>query len=189
MTVSCKAQASQTQAGEGAWVYAYGSLMWRPDFAFCEARAARLAGWHRAMCILSTRWRGCEGRPGLVLGLDRGGSCLGRAFRVSAEDWPGVQEQLHAREMSTGCYRPCFLPVRLDDGRRVPAYAFVARRDHWQYWRGPLAEAVALIRQGVGSGGRARDYLADTVAHIEALGIREGALHALLRRVDDAEQA
>lgn len=166
-------------------MFAYGSLMWQPDFEPAEIRPARLAGWHRAMCILSTIYRGTADRPGLVLGLDRGGSCLGRALRVAAADWEVVKRQLDERELVTGVYRPRFLPVRLDDGKRVAAYAYVVDRGHWQYWSGPSDEAVRLIRQGEGKAGRARDYLASTIAHLAALGIRQGALHRLLDRVDD----
>lgn len=166
------------------WVFAYGSLMWRPDFGFIEAVPARLHGWHRSMCILSTHWRGTPERPGLVLGLDRGGSCVGRAFRVAAAEADTVRAALHAREMISGVYQPRFLPVRLGDGSRAAAYAFVVVRSHVQYWCGDAAVAAALVRQGNGSAGSSRDYLASTVEHLAALGIREGALHRLLRRVE-----
>jgi len=167
-------------------VFAYGSLMWRPDFLPAEVRPARLAGWHRAMCILSTVYRGTPERPGLVLGLDRGGSCLGRALRVEPEHWPRIKALLDARELITGVYLPRFLPVRLDDGRRVPAYAYVCDRSHGQYWSGSADEAVRLIRQGCGKSGPARDYLASAVEHLCALGIAAGSLHRLLARVDSA---
>lgn len=165
-------------------MFAYGSLMWRPDFIHVEVRAARLMGWHRAMCILSTHYRGTPERPGLVLGLDRGGSCVGRAFRVEPAHWDSVRQILHEREMITGVYRPRFLPVTLDDGRREPAYAFIVERDHAQYWSGPPDEAARLIRQGHGPMGTSRDYLASTIDHMAALNIREGKLHRLLGLVD-----
>lgn len=166
------------------WVFAYGSLMWRPDFEHAEVRPARLLGWHRSMCILSTHYRGTPDRPGLVLGLDRGGSCLGRAFRVDGRQWPQVRDLLHARELITGVYLPRFLPVTLDDHRRVPAYAFIVDRDHRQYFAGPADEAARLILQGAGPMGTSRDYLASTLAHMDELGVRAGALHRLLARVD-----
>ena len=91
------------------WVFGYGSLMWRPDFPHVETRPARLRGYHRALCVLSTRYRGTKARPGLVLGLDRGGSCVGRAFRVAARDADRVLAILHEREMLNRVYNPRWL--------------------------------------------------------------------------------
>ena len=183
---SCSPGAIPPQVGEGGgvWIFAYGSLMWRPDFVHIEARPALLRGWHRAMCILSTHYRGTEANPGLVLGLDHGGCCRGRAFRVADEGWPAVRAVLHAREMITNVYRPRFLPVRLDDGRRVPAWSFITDRGHRQYWRGSEAEAAVLIRQGSGRMGSSRDYLAATILHLQELGMPDRALGRLLARVD-----
>ncbi len=159
--------------------------MWRPDFGHVEARTARLKGYHRAMCILSNHYRGTAGRPGLVLGLDLGGSCLGRAFRIEAAAAEAVMRQLYEREMLTGVYDPRFVPVTLDDGRRVAAWAFIAQRRHPQYFRAAdTAEAARLVRQGVGIAGSSRDYLAATVEQLRELGIRRGTLHRLLARVD-----
>ena len=98
------------------WVFGYGSLLWNPGFGFAEARAARLVGHHRALCITSHRYRGTVERPGLVLGLDRGGSCLGLAYRVDAADAAAVRDYLREREMVTGAYREGLRPVRLADG-------------------------------------------------------------------------
>lgn len=170
------------------WVFAYGSLMWSPGFTHLEARSALLRGYHRAMCILSTHYRGCHAAPGLVLGLDRGGSCRGRAFRVDAADSAAVIAYLHEREMLTNAYDPRYLPVHIDDGRRVKAYGFVVRHDHPQYCgRLTPEESARLIRQGHGSRGPCRDYLANTIRHLEELGIREGPLHRLLALVDQGE--
>lgn len=166
------------------WVFAYGSLMWRPDFTPLRVEPARLYGWRRSMCILSTVYRGTDAAPGLVLGLDRGGSCLGRALLVGAADWPEIRARLDGRELITGVYRPRFLPVRLGDGGVAPAYAYVVDPGHWQYWRGDLAQAADLVRQGHGRAGSARDYLARTVANLDDLGIRSGQLHRLLAAVD-----
>ncbi|CUW37812.1 putative protein associated with cation transport, ChaC-like [Magnetospirillum sp. XM-1] len=171
--------------GTDLWVFAYGSLMWNPDFDHDEARTATLWGYHRAMCILSYQWRGTPERPGLVMGLDRGGSCRGRAFRVAAPQVPGVMEQVYRREMPTGVYTPRFLPARLDDGRRVEVWAFVARPGHPQY----LGDArpqdqAALIRQGHGQAGPCRDYLANTIAQLASLGLGGESLKRLLALVD-----
>lgn len=171
--------------GSDLWVFAYGSLMWNPDFGHAEARTARLWGYHRAMCILSHQWRGTPQRPGLVMGLDRGGSCRGRAFRVAAPFVPAVMEQVYRREMPTGVYTPRFLPATLDDGRRVEVWAFVARPDHPQYLGGASPEhQAALIRQGHGQAGPCRDYLANTIAQLESLGLGGESLRRLLALVD-----
>lgn len=167
------------------WVFGYGSLMWRPDFDHLEVRTAVVHGWHRTMCILSTRYRGTPEAPGLVLGLDRGGTCRGRAFRVAADRIDAVKHILHEREMITNVYEPRMMPARLDDGRRVIAYSFVARRDHPQYVGRLSPEAAACyIRAGCGAKGACRDYLVNTVRHLEELGIRDANLSRLLSLVD-----
>lgn len=171
--------------GGAFWVFGYGSLMWRPGFAFAETRPARVLGYHRAMCVLSVRYRGTPETPGLVMGLKAGGECLGRAYRVAPGDRTAAVAYLKDRELVTGVYTEQMLPAVLDDGRRVQAYGFVADPGHPQY-RGALsqAEAAALIRQGRGWEGPARDYLANSLAHLAELGIEETDLAALLAAVD-----
>lgn len=167
------------------WVFGYGSLMWRPDFPFVEARAALLRGYHRAFCIISTRYRGTADHPGRVLGLAPGGACKGRAFRIAPKDRQRVATYLHERELITGCYEPRFLPVRLEDGRKVTAVAYVADRSHWQYaGHESPAKQSSIIRAAVGVAGPNIDYLRNTVAHLDELGIVDCALHKLLDRID-----
>ncbi|MBL6959295.1 MAG: gamma-glutamylcyclotransferase [Rhodospirillales bacterium] len=163
------------------WVFAYGSLMWRPGFDYLEESPARLYGYHRGLCVYSNVYRGTPEKPGLVLGLDRGGSCLGRAFRVAAGHWQTVRDYLYAREMINDVYRPTFLKVRLEDGRRLEAYAFVARRDHVQY-TGHLSPEQMLpwVLQGHGKGGSCLDYVENTIAHLDEMGIPDGPLHKVL---------
>jgi cation transport protein ChaC len=169
-------------SADGAfWVFAYGSLMWYPGFEPAEAVVAKVHGWHRAMCVLSTVYRGRPEAPGLVLGLDRGGSCVGMVLRVAAEQVEAVKAALYEREMVTQVYAPTFIPAVLADGRRVRAWAFPVRRDHVQYaGHLPLDQAAAMIRDGVGNSGRALDYLANTVDHLRSLGIHDGGLERLL---------
>jgi cation transport protein ChaC len=163
------------------WVFGYGSLMWEPGFAHVEAVPACLAGYHRALCLLSIQYRGTPERPGLVLALDRGGSCRGLAFRVAAEHAEATRAYLWAREMPTEAYQARQVPVRLADGRRVAALAFVARRGHCQYLRPENDEqAAGLVVQGQGPRGSALDYLRNVVRHLDQFGITEGALHRVL---------
>ena len=79
------------------WVFGYGSLMWRPGFDYVEARPARMAGVHRQPCVYSYVHRGTPDRPGIVLGLDRGGSCLGLAFRIEPQNWENTLDYLRGR--------------------------------------------------------------------------------------------
>ncbi|PKU26189.1 gamma-glutamylcyclotransferase [Telmatospirillum siberiense] len=167
------------------WVFAYGSLIWQPGFEFAEVRKATLSGWHRAMCILSTHYRGSAETPGLVLGLDHGGSCRGLAYRIAEDKVESVRGYLQEREMVSGVYVPKFIRLRLQDGRDVRGYVFVARRDHKQYAGSlPPERAAQLIHQGRGSTGSSRDYLASTVAHLDRLGLHDKALRRLLDLVD-----
>jgi len=187
-------------AGEDFWVFAYGSLMWNPGFPFLESHPGLLRGYHRSFCVVSEHYRGTKERPGLVLGLDRGGACRGRAYRVAAAHGKTVGDYLHEREMLTGIYEPRWLKVRLlpaagspmemtgrggsTAARTVMAAAYVADRRHGQYCRLALDEIAARILQGVGSAGTNVAYLENTVRHLDELGIVEGPLHDLLRRVE-----
>jgi glutathione-specific gamma-glutamylcyclotransferase len=173
-------------APEDLWVFGYGSLMWRPGFDFRERVEARLTGAHRALCVYSFVHRGTPERPGLVLGLDRGGACQGIAFRVAAADRAQTVAYLRSREQVTGVYRESVRRISLksEPERQVPALCYVVDRSHVQYaGRLPLAEQLHYIRQGHGQSGPNRDYVIATVAALEALGLRETELHLLAERL------
>lgn len=173
-------------AKEDLWVFAYGSLIWRPGFDFSERTPARLFGAHRALCVYSFVHRGTPERPGLVLGLDRGGTCRGVAYRVAAAARASTLAYLRAREQVTNVYRECVRPVALVDrsGARVAAVCYVTDRSHPQYaGRLSLAEQLHLVRQGHGSSGANRDYVIETVGALEALGLRDRDLHLLAQRL------
>ncbi len=167
------------------WVFGYGSLMWDPGFAHDECCDARIFGYHRAFCIYSHRYRGTPERPGLVLGLDRGGSCWGKAYRVAPCQVEETIAYLWEREMVTGVYEARNVTVRAKSGRDIGGHAFVVDRKHQQYTGGLCVKTTAeLITQGHGRRGACRDYLANTVAHLDELGICDGPLHKLLEEVD-----
>ena len=159
------------------WVFGYGSLMWRPGFAYLDRQPARLYGWHRSFCVYSWYHRGSQDHPGLVLGLDVGGSCLGMAYKIAAEDAEEVVAYLDAREMVTPVYVPRQAPVHMH-GERALARFYIADRAHPQYaGRLPLEDQAEIIRHGVGHSGINTDYLASTVAHLEEMGITDSPLH------------
>ena len=169
--------------GEDFWVFGYGSLMWHPGFPHLEVRAAHLYGYHRHFCVFSHIYRGTKKRPGLVLGLDRGGSCHGLAYRVPAAESEEVVEYLHEREMRTMVYDPRWLRLRTAAGP-ITAAAFVVDRSNKQYTGRLTPEKVAeMIAQGAGNRGSCLQYLENTVHHLEALGLSDPTLKRLLRLV------
>jgi cation transport protein ChaC len=168
------------------WVFGYGSLMWNPGFDFVERVSARLIGLHRALCVYSFVHRGTPERPGLVLGLDRGGMCRGIAFRVPAALHQKTVEYLRAREQVTTVYLETMRRIELEEEarRQVRALSFIVDRSHVQYaGRLTLAESVHHVRQGYGRSGANRDYVLETVQALEALGYRESALHLIAERL------
>lgn len=166
------------------WVFGYGSLIWRPGFGFRERVKARLGGYHRALCIRSHVHRGTPERPGLVFGLDRGGSCVGMAFRVDGAEREAVLAYLRERELVTHVYRETVLPVRLGDGRSVRAVTYVVDRGHSQYaGRIGVPEAAAIVSGAHGQSGPNVDYVASAFAEIEALGLRDRWLAEVVARL------
>jgi len=169
------------------WVFGYGSLMWNPGFAHVETSRARLAGYRRALCIHSWVHRGTQTRPGLVLGLDRGGSCIGLAFRVPGDLRNEVIGYLRERELVTKVYLERPVRVKLVDGRQVPAVTYVADRTHEQY-AGAMDEehAAEIVRSAVGKSGDNVSYVRATIDHLQALRIRDQWLEGVGRRLDAA---
>lgn len=173
-----------TTTHDDFWVFGYGSLMWNPGFTALAAEPAVLEGHHRSFCIYSTHYRGTPQQPGLVLGLAPGGSCPGVAFRVADDEAPLVRDYLRERELCGYAYVEATLPVHLRDGRTVPAYTFVADEAHRRYAGDLGIEAsAAIIMEAMGRNGLNRDYLINTVKELEAHGVFEPALHALLEEV------
>lgn len=168
------------------WVFGYGSLMWRPDFPHIEAVPARLFGAHRSLCVYSWVHRGSREAPGLVLGLNRGGSCRGVAFRVDSALREDVTATLRAREQVTAIYLERQRPVRLErpDGTEVTALTFLVDRDHRQY-AGELDREtmLAMVRHGRGQSGANRDYVVNTARHLAQLGIVDRRLEWLTERL------
>jgi len=184
------------------WIFGYGSLMWRPGFAFEQVTRARLQGYRRCFCIYSVHHRGTEARPGLVLGLDRGGSCEGIAYRVGAKDVTQVLAYLREREQVNGVYREARVPIDIiapkvikqgcsaragfqgnnNDAKKdhVVALTYLVERAHPSYAaRLSLAIQARLIRGARGKSGNNMEYLANTLAHLRSLGIIERDLERL----------
>lgn len=163
------------------WVFGYGSLMWNPGFPHIAAQPARISGFHRKLCVYSFHYRGTPEKPGLVFGLDRGGSCTGMAFEVAAQDWPGAWDYLRQREQVTMVYREVFSSVTLRDGRQVTALTYAVDRRHDQCAAGLTDQQIAaLVRQGEGISGRNTDYVRNTHAHLASLSITDPSLQRIV---------
>jgi cation transport protein ChaC len=177
----------QTDANGDLWVFGYGSLMWNPGFAYAAAEPARLRGYHRAFCLYSEHYRGTPERRGLVLGLDRGGSCRGRVFRVAASDAKATLDYLIAREMfghAMNVYALKWLSVD-PGGQPIMAAAFVVNRAHPHYAGKLPAERIAdIVRRAAGKSGSNRDYLHHTLAHLAQFGIHDRRLNQIAELVD-----
>ena len=171
LSISLTATLNAKPKGAGWWVFAYGSLLWNPLFPFAEARRASVHGLHRRFCLWSLASRGKPDAPGLVLGLDRGGSCRGVVYRLPA---PCAMDELHLlwrREMVTGAYAPRWLHVDCE-GRPLVALGFVVRRDHSQY-TGKLSidEQAEVIVRACGAFGSSADYLERTRVSLATHGV------------------
>lgn len=166
--------------GAPVWVFGYGSLMWNPGFPHLSREPALVHGWHRAFCVYSHVWRGTPEKPGLVLGLDRGGSCRGIAFKVAPAKEKQVLDYLDERERVTNVYWRRRLAMTLPSGHKVEAWGYIAERSHPQY-AGKLTttKAARLIVAGEGKGGTNIDYLENTITHLDGMSIPEGPLHRL----------
>lgn len=162
------------------WVFGYGSLMWRPGFDHLERHEALLYGRHRRLCVWSWYHRGLPDAPGLVMGLDSGGSVRGAAFRVAEGEARTVFDYLAAREMVTPVYVPTRISLKLDDGRRVPGVTFTIDRSHPQY-AGPLDldTAINTVRTSRGHSGHNVDYVRETVAHLRQIGVHDPFMEAV----------
>ena len=168
------------------WVFGYGSLMWRPGFAFLESAPARLFGLHRALCVYSFVHRGTPEKPGLVLGLDRGGACRGVAFRIPGKARVSTIDYLRGREQVTKVYIETsrMITVLGTPERRVRALVYCVDRGHAQY-AGELSveQQLHIVREGHGRSGINRDYVLSTVEALEALGCYDRNLHLLAERL------
>ena len=173
---------------DDVWLFAYGSLIWKADFPVQERRLATVRGYHRSLCLWSRVNRGTPASPGLVFGLNRGGSCRGVVLRVAGADVEEIFPPLWDREMMTGAYLPRWLHCHTPLGP-VDALAFVIDRNGSGY-AGGLAEAevLAAIRRAHGRYGACVDYVLDTARALRDHGIHDQRLDQLARRLAAAPE-
>jgi glutathione-specific gamma-glutamylcyclotransferase len=166
-------------------IFAYGSLMWRPDFEYVSAVPGTVTGYHRRLSIISHHYRGTAERPGLVLGLDTGGSCVGVLYEVSLAKWAEVLTYIRKRELISEAYREVVHEVQLvDQLKTAQAVTYVVNHGHTQYFAPqPISKTLAMVTQGHGLAGSCVDYILNTVAHLRGLGIHEDELETLVTQL------
>lgn len=170
---------------DALWVFGYGSLVWHPGFPFEESCPAHVTGHHRALCVWSWEYRGTLQRPGLVLGLDRGGSCAGLAYHVAPAERGATIAYLLRRELTTPVYRPIWKHARLADGRSVRALTFAVNRRHGQYAGRPdFARLLEVVTTAAGRRGPNAEYVLSTAQHLRELGIPCQRLEQVARALD-----
>lgn len=165
------------------WIFGYGSLIWNPALDFVEVRPAHLHGWQRRFC-LSSSGRGSAGQPGLILALDKGGSCHGVAFRIEKVKLDTEMRVLWHREMLADSYRAIWTTAETDLGD-ILVLAFVANTDHNRYVNDlSEAEVVERIAFAQGPFGTALSYFRNTLVGLESLGRSDPWLDALADRIE-----
>ena len=177
------------ETDEALWLFAYGSLLWNPCVAIDHSRPARLHGFHRDFRLKLTYGRGSPKAPGLMLGLAPGGSCRGAALRVTG---PDLEHELHLvwrRELLTGVYRPRWVRLETPEGPLDAVTFVVDPRNPCYCGRLSTDEAVQLLATGHGVLGSAAEYLENTVAHLDELGIHDRRLHTLRAHVRRSRRA
>ena len=175
------------------WVFGYGSLIWNPGFEYLETHRAQIFGYHRALCVWSWVHRGTRDAPGLVMGMDIGGSCIGQAYRISEDQKHDVADYLYRREMVTPVYVPLLKPVRLlgtapaTSGRSVTALTFGIDRRNPQY-AGKLSvdEAYKTASVSKGRSGENPEYVISAQTHLAEMGIRDHWLKDLADKLKAA---
>lgn len=169
------------QAEQCRWIFGYGSLMWQPGFGFERQVTARLSGYHRRLSVYSHHYRGTSEKPGLVLGLDRGGSCVGVGFEVLGDHWLDVLGYVREREMITGVYREIVTKVYVEGIEQpVLAVTYAVVKEHPQCAPAmSVGETMAFVAQGYGQSGSCATYVRNTLAHLRSMGLYDAGLEKL----------
>ena len=162
-------------------LFAYGSLIWKPELEHVGEQLGVARGWHRAFCFRITRFRGTPEQPGLMMALDRGGQCQGVLYELPQRNLEGQFGKLFRREFT---YKPAnsiprWIKVETASGA-IPALTFVMNRASPRYVRGLSPDSVAyVLARACGHWGTGAEYLLNTVTHLEKRGIRDGNLWRL----------
>lgn len=178
-------------AGEPVWVFAYGSLIWKPAFRAAEQRRGAAFGWHRSFCLDMVRWRGSAEQPGLMMALERGGRCNGVIYRLPDGEKPAQIERLLRREISDheSISSVRWLPVHTAQGALRALGFWVGVKGRGTSPNQPLDKVARVLARACGHIGSGAEYLYNTVSHLEAVGIHDRNLWRLQELVADEIRA
>lgn len=166
-------------------LFAYGSLIWKPEMEHVGEQVGVARGWHRSFCLRMHRFRGTPQQPGLMMALDRGGQCKGVLYELPDGDLGRLFDKLFRREFT---YKPInstpyWITVETASGPK-PALTFVMNRNSPLYaGRLPLEAVADTLATACGHWGTGAEYLLNTVSNLEAKGIRDRNLWRLQRLV------
>jgi cation transport protein ChaC len=176
--------------GASLWIFAYGSLIWKPDFEHIEEITCKAYGWRRSFCLNISRWRASPEQPGLMMALDRGGSCKGVAYRLPQTDVKAQILRLLRRETT---YKEGLASVRWINLKAEPetirALTFWARPSSDRYVCLPIKEQAHRLARAAGHFGTGAEYLYNTIVKLEGLGIHDTYLWQLQKLVAEEIRA
>lgn len=166
---------------EPLWVFAYGSLIWKPEFDAIDHKRATAFGWHRSFCMKMTRWRGSPEQPGLMMALERGGRCDGVIYRLPDEDRPRHVRRMLEREIrfreNIGMAR--WIRVRTPTTTKRVLVFWAGPSGERILSRLPLENVAQILARACGPAGSCAEYLFNTVMHLEEYGIHDRRLWRL----------
>jgi len=166
--------------GEDIYIFAYGSLLWNPTVEYEKQFFAKIFGFHRSFCMKTRLGRGSFKNPGLMLGLDKGGSCQGSAFKLKKNNAIKNIDILFRREMVTGAYKPKLLKTKLENGEVVLSLAFTVDKKHKNYFSKSTPKIKAnLISKAHGFLGSCEEYLNNTLESLSELNITDKEMNSI----------
>lgn len=178
-------QLAEESGDEPLWVFAYGSLIWKPEFEFVEQARATAMGWHRSFCLEIKSWRGSPDQAGLMMALERGGQCDGVIYQLPEGDRTAQIARLLRREISDRDHVKTvrWLAVKTETGRTRALGFWVGPTGDRICSKQPLPSVAATLARACGYVGSCAEYLYNTVTHLEHFGIHDRNLWRLQQLV------
>jgi cation transport protein ChaC len=177
--------AAQKLLGEAGddplWVFAYGSLLWRPAFDVAATRLAQARGWRRDFCMEIRRWRGSPEQPGLMMGLREGGGCAGVVMQLAHNDRQAQLVRLLKREVDTeeDLHSVRWIEADTDQGKVRALASWAEPVMSRMFVEKSIEEQAYMLARACGSGGSGAAYLHRTVMSLADLGLADDYLTTL----------